>query len=145
MKLLEQVRQACRMKHYSPRTEESYARWIVRFLWGNSGDAILYSEPEGTSFVRCPRNPSGDRSRCPKARHLLHVPPLLRHAPPGSRLRHSHGPGASRAQGSSSDDDLHPRDAPARRWGDEPPRCAAHVTNRTVRQPVELSVGTLRL
>lgn len=32
MKLLEQVHEACLTKHYSPRTEESYARWIERFL-----------------------------------------------------------------------------------------------------------------
>jgi len=32
MKLLEQVHQVCRTKHYSPRTEASYTRWIVRFL-----------------------------------------------------------------------------------------------------------------
>jgi integron integrase len=32
MKLLEQVRHVCRTKHYSPRTEVSYTRWIVRFL-----------------------------------------------------------------------------------------------------------------
>jgi len=32
MKLLEQVHQVCRTKHYSPRTEASYTHWIVRFL-----------------------------------------------------------------------------------------------------------------
>jgi len=32
MKLLEQTRQACRTKHYSPRTQSSYVRWIERFL-----------------------------------------------------------------------------------------------------------------
>ncbi len=32
MKLLEQVRQVCRTKHYSPRTEASYTCWIVHFL-----------------------------------------------------------------------------------------------------------------
>ena len=32
MKLLEQVHEACLIKHYSPRTEESYTRWIERFL-----------------------------------------------------------------------------------------------------------------
>ena len=44
MKLLEQVRQVCRTKHYSPRTEASYTRWIVRFhrdamgVWIHPGD-----------------------------------------------------------------------------------------------------------
>jgi len=32
MKLLEQTRQMCRTKHYSPRTEEAYTRWIERFV-----------------------------------------------------------------------------------------------------------------
>ena len=32
MKLLDQVHEACVTKHYSPRTEESYVRWIERFL-----------------------------------------------------------------------------------------------------------------
>ena len=32
MKLLDQIHQACRTKHYSPRTEDSYVRWIERFL-----------------------------------------------------------------------------------------------------------------
>ncbi len=32
-KLLEQVRQAIRARHYSPRTEESYVHWIKRFIF----------------------------------------------------------------------------------------------------------------
>ncbi|MCK4276361.1 MAG: phage integrase N-terminal SAM-like domain-containing protein [Phycisphaerae bacterium] len=32
MKLIGQVREACQTKHYSPRTEDSYARRIERFL-----------------------------------------------------------------------------------------------------------------
>lgn len=31
-RLLDQVRQALRIRHYSPRTEKSYVRWIVRFI-----------------------------------------------------------------------------------------------------------------
>ena len=31
-KLLDQVRDAIKRKHYSPRTEESYANWIKRFI-----------------------------------------------------------------------------------------------------------------
>ena len=31
-KLLDQVRQSIRMKHYSPRTEEAYIDWIKRFI-----------------------------------------------------------------------------------------------------------------
>jgi ADP-ribosylglycohydrolase len=32
MKLLDRVRQALRVKHYSPRTETAYVQWIKRFL-----------------------------------------------------------------------------------------------------------------
>ena len=32
-KLLEQVRQIIRVKHYSMRTEESYISWIKRFIF----------------------------------------------------------------------------------------------------------------
>src|SRR5215472_10008785 len=32
-KLLDQVRQAIRMRHYSPKTEESYIHWIKRFIF----------------------------------------------------------------------------------------------------------------
>ena len=32
-KLLDQVRQAIRTRHYSPRTEETYAGWIKRFIF----------------------------------------------------------------------------------------------------------------
>lgn len=33
LKLLDHVRQAIRTRHYSPRTEESYAGWIKRFIF----------------------------------------------------------------------------------------------------------------
>jgi hypothetical protein len=32
-KLLDQVRQAIRMRHYSPKTEDSYVHWIKRFIF----------------------------------------------------------------------------------------------------------------
>ena len=32
-KLLDQVRQAIRTRHYSPRTEEAYVHWIKRFIF----------------------------------------------------------------------------------------------------------------
>ena len=31
-RLLDQVRAACRLRHYSLRTEQAYVAWIVRFL-----------------------------------------------------------------------------------------------------------------
>jgi hypothetical protein len=33
VRLLDQVRGKIRLKHYSIRTEKSYARWIRRFIW----------------------------------------------------------------------------------------------------------------
>jgi hypothetical protein len=35
-KLLDQVRQAIRARHYSPKTEESYVHWIKRFIFFHS-------------------------------------------------------------------------------------------------------------
>ncbi len=32
-RLLEQVRNAIRRRHYSPRTEETYVHWIKRFIY----------------------------------------------------------------------------------------------------------------
>ena len=32
MKLLDQVREVLRLKHYSYRTEQCYIAWIVRFI-----------------------------------------------------------------------------------------------------------------
>ena len=32
MKLMDQVRMALRRGHYSPRTEEVYCRWILRYI-----------------------------------------------------------------------------------------------------------------
>ena len=32
MKLLDQVRNQCRLRHYSIRTEEAYSHWIERYI-----------------------------------------------------------------------------------------------------------------
>jgi hypothetical protein len=37
-KLLEQVRQAIRTRHYSARTEETYVHWIKRFIFFQISD-----------------------------------------------------------------------------------------------------------
>ena len=47
-----------------------------------------------------------------KARHVPHVPPLVRDAPAGGRLRHPDGPGAAGAPGRADDHDLHARAQP---------------------------------
>ena len=48
-KLLEQTRQTCRTKHYSPRTGESYTRWIGRFLRFHREAAGLWIHPRKMS------------------------------------------------------------------------------------------------
>ena len=45
MKLMDQVQQACLTKLYSARTEESYTRWIERFL-------RFHQDAAGIGFIR---------------------------------------------------------------------------------------------
>jgi integron integrase len=49
MKLLEQTRQVRRTKHYSPRTEDSYIRWIERFLRFHRDTAGQWIHPRDMS------------------------------------------------------------------------------------------------
>jgi hypothetical protein len=47
-KLLDQVRQAIRTRHYSPKTEESYVHWIKRFIFfHNRRHPVEMSAPIG--------------------------------------------------------------------------------------------------
>jgi hypothetical protein len=51
-KLLDQVREAIRIKHYSYRTEESYVAWIRRFiLFHNKRHPKEMGTPEITAFL----------------------------------------------------------------------------------------------
>jgi len=50
MKLFEQVHRACRAKHYSPRTEEDYTRWIERFLVDSGTQRSFRRWCEGNSY-----------------------------------------------------------------------------------------------
>jgi integron integrase len=52
LKLLDQVRQAVRLRHYSPRTEKAYVRWVLRFVRhsGRRHPAEL-GGPEVTRFL----------------------------------------------------------------------------------------------
>jgi hypothetical protein len=46
-KLLDQVRQAIRARHYSQRTEEAYVAWIKRFIFfHNKRHPVEMGEPE---------------------------------------------------------------------------------------------------
>ena len=51
-KLLDQVRQAIRTRHYSPRTEETYVHWIKRFIFfHNKRHPVEMSETEIARFL----------------------------------------------------------------------------------------------
>jgi integron integrase len=51
-KLLDQVRQAIRTRHYSPRTEETYVHWIKRFIFfHNKRHPAEMAEPEIAGFL----------------------------------------------------------------------------------------------
>jgi Phage integrase, N-terminal SAM-like domain len=50
-KLLDQVRDAIRVKHYAYRTEESYVQWIRRYiLFHNKRHPKDIAEPEVQAF-----------------------------------------------------------------------------------------------
>jgi integron integrase len=51
-KLLEQVRQAIRKRHYSDRTEKAYVHWIKRFIFfHNKRHPVEMAEPEIARFL----------------------------------------------------------------------------------------------
>ena len=51
-KLLDQVRDAIRVKHYSMRTEEAYVHWIKRFiLFHEKRHPLHMGEPEVSKFL----------------------------------------------------------------------------------------------
>jgi len=51
-KLLDQVRDAIRLKHYSPRTEDSYVAWIRRYiLFHNKRHPQEMGSAEITAFL----------------------------------------------------------------------------------------------
>jgi hypothetical protein len=52
-KLLDRVRDAIRLKHYSTRTEQSYVTWIRRFiLFHDKRHPIQMGSPEIEAFLR---------------------------------------------------------------------------------------------
>lgn len=51
-KLLDQVREVIRMKHYSIRTEEAYVEWIKRYIFfHNKRHPVDMAEPEIRAFI----------------------------------------------------------------------------------------------
>ena len=55
-RLLDQVRERLRLKHYSIRTEQAYVDWIKRFiLFHRKRHPTAMSEPEVEAFLTHPR------------------------------------------------------------------------------------------
>jgi integrase len=51
-RLLDRLRAACRLRHYSPRTEEAYAHWVRRFiLFHNKRHPMEMGAPEINAFL----------------------------------------------------------------------------------------------
>ena len=77
-KLLDQVRQAIRTRHYSPKTEESYVHWIKRFIFfHDKRHPAQMAEKEIAQFLsslaeELPRERLNAKSSL--KRHLVSVP-----------------------------------------------------------------------
>jgi hypothetical protein len=129
-KLLDRVREAIRLRHYSRRTEEAYVQWIRRFILfhGKAHPSTMGAqEIEGfLAWLAVEQQVSAStQSQALSAILFLyrlheqdlaagcgrvvlpHLPALLRDASAGVRVRHSHCAGAAGTCGREYDDDLH--------------------------------------
>ena len=51
-RLLDQIRQAIRTRHYSPKTEETYVHWVKRFIFfHDKRHPVEMAEPEIGRFL----------------------------------------------------------------------------------------------
>jgi hypothetical protein len=144
-RLLDQVRTAIRVRHYSRRTEEAYVHWIGKFiLYHGKRHPSLMREPEIGAFISAlateGRVSASTQNQALSAvvflyREVLRVelanlPALPRAVMPvrvpvvltPSEVRHPDGAGAAVACGCQHDDDLHTRAESWRPWRGEPPR-----------------------
>ena len=62
-KLLQQVRDAIRRKHFSPRTEESYVHWIKRFVFFSAKRRVREEKGQACIVAYC-------HDRHPERTHL---------------------------------------------------------------------------
>ena len=115
-KLLDQVRDAIRLKHYSIRTEQAYVTWIKRYIYFHS---VRHPAEMGTAEIQAflthlavEGNVAASTQN--QALSALLFLSQLCHPPPGSPLRHSHRPGTPRPQGRKDHHDLHSRPQPGR-------------------------------
>ncbi len=111
-RLLGQVRERIRVKHYSLHTEDAYLHWIRRLIFfpGKRHPHEL-GGPEVAAF-------------------LSHLATEGRVASPVGWLRHPHGAGIARALGCFDDDDLHARAQQGRPRRHQP---ADRLESQTVR------------
>ena len=62
VKLLDRVRQAIRMRHYSRRTEEAYVYWIRRYIvFHGKKHPLDMGAVEISAFLTAGRRPAGER------------------------------------------------------------------------------------
>jgi hypothetical protein len=51
-RFLDQVRRACRLRHFSRRTEDAYAGWIRRFIaWSGMPHPVTLNETDAAAFL----------------------------------------------------------------------------------------------
>src|SRR2546427_13133999 len=63
-RLLDQIRQAIRTRHYSPRTEETYVHWIRRFIFfHNKRHPVEIAEPRKSCRAVWDRRPPTARPK----------------------------------------------------------------------------------
>jgi hypothetical protein len=115
-KLLDHVRDALRLKHYSYRTEQAYVDWITRYiLYHGKRHPQEMGAAEVQAFLThlaVEKNVAASTQN--QALSALLFSPFLCHALAAGQLRHPHCPGTPRPQGRQDHDDLHPR--PQSRW-----------------------------
>ena len=126
MKLLDQVREAIRVRHYSIRTEHAYVEWITRYILfhdkrhpGEMGAAeinrFLSHLASDLNVAASTQNQALCAIRYRHADHRTRAPASEGHrlcnAPAGSQPRHPHHPGASGPRRRQDHNDLYACDA----------------------------------
>jgi hypothetical protein len=91
-KLLDQVRQKIRFKHYSIRTEQAYVEWIRRYILVSSeATPTRYGKNRGRTVSHAPCRGTQRRGINPKSGAERHPVPLQRNPGTGYRLAGRHG------------------------------------------------------
>jgi len=107
-KLLDQLREGLRSRHYSRRTEQTYCLWVKRFIFGlalamglSPGESVEEYEERRKGPPPRPQNHTatgregGRKGRCGQTCWMPYLPAFICHSSSGKRLRYSDDPGAS--------------------------------------------------